>query len=61
VADGWAKSLQVSVTKEQVESAPNIEQHGEEISQDHASALYHHVELNYTPLDTERGRRLAHQ
>ncbi len=51
--------LQVSVTKEQVRSAPNIEQHGEELSQSDESALYHHFELNYTPLETESGRRLA--
>jgi hypothetical protein len=51
--------LQVAVTKEQIESAPNIEQHGEELSQADESALYHHYELNYTPPDTESGRRLA--
>src|SRR5579859_6805022 len=51
--------LQVAVTKEQVESAPNIEQHGEELSQADESALYHHFELNYTPPNTESGRRLA--
>jgi uncharacterized protein YrrD len=51
--------LQVAVTKDQVESAPNIEQHGEELSQADESALYHHFELNYTPFDTESGRRLA--
>jgi hypothetical protein len=51
--------LQVTVTKEQVMSAPNIEQHGEELSQADESALYHHYELNYTPPDTESGRRLA--
>ena len=51
--------LQVAVTKEQVQSAPNIQQHGEELSQDDESALYHHYELNYTPPDTESGRRLA--
>jgi sporulation protein YlmC with PRC-barrel domain len=51
--------LQVAVTKEQVESAPNIEQHGEELSQADESALYHHFELNYTPPDIESGRRLA--
>jgi sporulation protein YlmC with PRC-barrel domain len=51
--------LQVAVTKEQVESAPNIEQHGEELSQADESALYHHFELNYIPPDTESGRRLA--
>jgi uncharacterized protein YrrD len=51
--------LQVAVTKEQVESAPNIELQGEELSQADESALYHHFELNYTPPDTESGRRLA--
>jgi uncharacterized protein YrrD len=51
--------LQVAVTKEQIQSAPNIEQHGEELSQADESALYHHFELNYTPLGTESGRRLA--
>jgi uncharacterized protein YrrD len=51
--------LQVAVTKAQVESAPNIELHGEELSQADESSLYHHFELNYTPPDTESGRRLA--
>ncbi len=51
--------LQVSVTKDQIRSAPNIEQHGDELSQADESALYHHFELNYTPLETESGRRLA--
>jgi sporulation protein YlmC with PRC-barrel domain len=51
--------LQVAVTKEQVEAAPNIELHGEELSQADESALYHHYELNYTPPNTESGRRLA--
>jgi hypothetical protein len=51
--------LQVAVTKEQIKSAPNIEQHGDELSQADESALYHHYELNYTPPDTESGRRLA--
>lgn len=51
--------LQVAVTKEQVKSAPNIEQHGEELSQADESALYHHYELNYIPPDTESGRRLG--
>jgi sporulation protein YlmC with PRC-barrel domain len=52
-------ALQVAVTKDQVESAPNIEQHGDELSQADESALYHHYELNYTPPQTESGRRLA--
>ncbi len=51
--------LQVAVTKTQVESAPNIEQHGEELSQADESTLYHHFELNYTPPSSESGRRLA--
>src|SRR5579859_5696372 len=51
--------LQVAVTKDQVESAPNNEQHGEELSQADESALYHHFELNYTAPATESGRRLA--
>ncbi len=51
--------LQVVVTKDQVRSAPEIELHGEELSQAAESALYHHFELNYEPIDTESGRRLA--
>ena len=51
--------LQVAVAKEQIKAAPNIEQHGEELSQADESALYHHYELNYTPPSTESGRRLA--
>src|SRR6201990_1520592 len=52
-------ALQWPVTREQVRSALNIELHGEELSQADESALYHHYELNYTPPDTESGRRLA--
>jgi sporulation protein YlmC with PRC-barrel domain len=51
--------LQVPVSREQVRSAPNLELHGEELSQADESALYHHFELNYTAPDTESGRRLA--
>jgi sporulation protein YlmC with PRC-barrel domain len=51
--------LQVAVTKAQVQAAPNLEQHGEELSQEDESALYHHYELNYTPPSTESGRRLG--
>jgi sporulation protein YlmC with PRC-barrel domain len=51
--------LQVTVTKDQVKAAPDIEQHGDELSQADESALYHHFELNYTPPATESGRRLA--
>jgi PRC-barrel domain len=52
-------SLTAAVSKAQVEDAPNIEQHGEELSQADESSLYHHFELNYTPPATESGRRLA--
>jgi uncharacterized protein YrrD len=51
--------LQVAVSGAQVKSAPNIQMHGEELSQADESALYHHYELNYTPPDIESGRRLA--
>lgn len=51
--------LQVAVTKDQVRSAPDIQLHGEELSQADESSLYHHFELNYTPPDIESGRRLA--
>jgi sporulation protein YlmC with PRC-barrel domain len=51
--------LQVAVTKDQVRSAPEIDMHGGELSQADESTLYHHFELNYTPISTESGRRLA--
>lgn len=51
--------LQVQVTKERVRSAPDIAIHGEELSQADESKLYHHFELNYTPPESESGRRLA--
>ena len=51
--------LEAAVSKEQVHDAPNMEQHGEELSQADESRLYHHFELNYTPPNTESGRRLA--
>ena len=52
-------NLQVAVSKEQVKDAPNIELQGDELSQADESSLYHHYQLNYTPPDTESGRRLA--
>jgi hypothetical protein len=52
-------SLQVTATKEQVRSAPDIELLGEELSQSDESVLYHHFEQNYTPISNESGRRLA--
>jgi hypothetical protein len=51
--------LRVAVTKEQVRSAPDLAFHGEELSQADESTLYHHFELNYTPPDSQSGRRLA--
>jgi uncharacterized protein YrrD len=51
--------LQLAVTKEQVKSAPNIELQGGELSQADESTLYHHYQLNYTPPNTQSGRRLA--
>ena len=52
-------NLQVTISKEEVKTAPNIELHGDELSTADESTLYHHSQLNYTPPDTERGRRLA--
>jgi hypothetical protein len=52
-------NLQVTVSKDQVKAAPDIETEGDELSQADESGLYHHYELNYTPPDTESGRRLA--
>jgi uncharacterized protein YrrD len=52
-------SLQVPVSKEQVKDAPNIDAEGDQLSQADESNLYHHYQLNYTPPDTESGRRLA--
>jgi sporulation protein YlmC with PRC-barrel domain len=51
--------LQVPVTQEQVRSAPEIEMHGGELSPADESTLYHHFELNCTPVNTHSGRRLA--
>jgi uncharacterized protein YrrD len=51
--------LRVQVTKDRVRTAPDIEMHGEELTQADESTLYHHFEMNYTPIDTESGRRLA--
>jgi len=51
--------LQVPVSKELVRSAPDLDLHGEELSQSDESALYHHFQQNDTPADIESGRRLA--
>jgi hypothetical protein len=39
--------------------AAHIQMHGEELSQADESTLYNHFEMNYTPISTESGRRLA--
>lgn len=51
--------LRVTVEKEKVRSAPDLDLHGQEMSQADESALYHHFEMNYTPPATQSGRRLA--
>ena len=51
--------LRASVLKEQVRSAPDLDLHGQEMSQVDESALYHHFELNYTAIASASGRRLA--
>ncbi|HEY5183583.1 MAG TPA: PRC-barrel domain-containing protein [Actinomycetes bacterium] len=50
--------LQVTVTKEQVRFAPDIQLHGEVLSQADESTPYHHFEHNYTPPNSESQRRL---
>jgi uncharacterized protein YrrD len=52
-------SLHVTVTKQQIKTAPHIALTGDELSGEEESALYHHYQLNYTPSDTQSGRRLA--
>ena len=51
--------LQASVTKQRVRSAPDIDLHGDELSQANESALHQHFEENDTPVETESGRRLT--
>ena len=51
--------LQMAVSGSRSRPRPNIELQGDELSRAEESALYHHYELNYTPPDTESGRRLA--
>ncbi len=50
-------NLQVTVTKEQVKRAPNMKPN--DLSQIDEPTLFHYYQLNYTPLETESGRRLA--
>jgi uncharacterized protein YrrD len=51
--------LRVTVAKEQVQSAPDLDLAGEEMSQADESKVYHHFEMNYTAMPTGSGRRLA--
>jgi hypothetical protein len=51
--------LRAAVLKEQVKSAPDIDLHGQEMSQADESSLYHHFEMNYTAIENDSGRRLA--
>jgi len=51
--------LRVTALKEQVRSAPDLDLHGQEMSQADESALYHHFEMNYTAITSDSGRRLA--
>jgi len=52
-------NVQLAISKEQVQDAPNIELEHDELSQADESTLYHHYQLNYTPPATESGRRLV--
>jgi hypothetical protein len=52
-------SVTVAVSREQVEEAPDIAQHGGELSPEEESALYHHYGLNYTSPNTPSKRRLG--
>jgi hypothetical protein len=49
----------VTVLKDLVAPAPDLDLHGQEMSQADESALYHHFEMNYTAIASESGRRLA--
>ncbi len=52
-------ALTVSVQRDVVRSAPDLDLSGEEMSQEDESALYHYFEMNYTAPQTVSGRRLA--
>jgi hypothetical protein len=51
--------LRVTVLSAEVNSAPDLDLKGQEMSQADESALYHHFEMNYTAIASESGRRLA--
>jgi hypothetical protein len=52
-------TLRVTVARDKVKGAPDLALAGEELSQEDESSLYHYYELNYTPPESESGRRLA--
>ena len=51
--------LRVRALKEKIHSAPDLDLHGQEMSQADESVLYHHFEMNYTAITSDSGRRLA--
>jgi len=51
--------LKVTTMREQVRTAPNLDLHGQEMSQEDESTLYHHFKMNYIVIANESGRRLA--
>jgi hypothetical protein len=51
--------LQVTATNDEVRNAPDLDMHGEEMTQADEAALYHHFGQNYTPPSSESGLRLA--
>lgn len=57
-ASATPDGLQVTVSKEQVKDAPNIDQEGE-LGEADEQSLYHHYHLNYAAAPTQSGRRLA--
>lgn len=53
------EELRVDTTAELVSSGPDLAFHGEELSVEDESALYHYFQQNYEPLPSASGRRLA--
>jgi len=51
--------LRVNALKDQIRSAPELDLHGQEMSQADESILYHYFQMNYTAIENESGRRLA--
>jgi len=52
-------NLQVPVSNEQVQAAPELAIDGGELSGQDEADLYHYYQLDYTPPATKSGRRLA--